>query len=126
MKELKTIPANCECGGEIIQKVETGYVSARELGRPAGAKGSDTWTAWHECAKCGKVQAPRRKPEPCHICGSEKHLTQYDMCQMCELVTGMYEWVPGIDNSVNLCSNPNCFRAMERKIKKIMRNACFE
>jgi hypothetical protein len=47
--------APCECGGSAEDKTDTGYITASELGRPSGAKGQDTWSAWTECTKCGKV-----------------------------------------------------------------------
>lgn len=116
-----------KCGGELVQKTETGYISGRALGRPAGAKGCDTWSDWVECKKCGeKLGEFPRVVEPCHVCGSEENLTCYNMCEISEFATGFYEWVPGIDNYVNLCSDPACFRALVKKVKKIMRNPWFE
>ena len=127
MMDIKLVETSrCDCGGQLEYKSETGYISARELGRPGGAKGGDTWVVWYECDNCHTTRGELHLiPEPCHICKGEP-AQQYDMCQFSELVTGMYEWVPGIDNSVNLCLNPACFQALEKKVARIMSETFFE
>jgi len=114
----------CECGVKFTLKTETGYMSARSLGRPGGAKGEDTWAQWYECPGCGKIcgELPQI-PESCHICGNPSPVQEHDLCTVCEEVTGMWEWVPGIENSVNTCGE-KCSAALKTKVGRIMEKSC--
>ena len=116
----------CRCGETYEEKIKTGYMSARSLGRPRGAKGKDTWEAWFECPGCGKIciELPRI-PEPCYVCGNPKPIKEHNMISICEEVTGMYEWVPGIANTVNTCGE-DCLSTLKEKVDQIMGQAFFE
>lgn len=39
--------------GYPVRKEDHGYMTARDLGRPAGAKGKDVSSVWMECENCG-------------------------------------------------------------------------
>lgn len=114
------------CGSTRIRQVahDLGYTSARELGRPAGAKGRDEFVCYLSCEDCGGVDIVDT-PSPCFICGKDPD-EAVDLCHFCEEVTGLYEWVPGLPNTVNLCEQPKCREVLASRVKKIMAEAFFE
>jgi hypothetical protein len=63
--------APCACGGHPSKKVDEDYLSASELGRPAGAKGEDLYISWMECDQCGHITElydwPKAKEWSCTI-----------------------------------------------------------
>jgi len=60
------IRMNCPVCGEITtRKIETGYVSGQDLGRPRGAKGCDTYSVSYLCPIHGVVTPiEERIPDP--------------------------------------------------------------
>jgi len=113
------------CGSFNVSRkgVDCGYSTASELNRPSGAKGRDEFAVIETCDDCGSCDLAE-SPLPCHICGNAP-ITGCDLCNQNHEVTGMFEWVPGMPNAVNLCANPACLTALNNKIKAVM-DAAFE
>jgi len=111
------------CGGKVRRTgADAGYSTAQELGRPAGAKGRDEFIVFEACVDCGWTDY-EEVPVPCHICGGEP-VEEIDLCARNHEVTGMYEWVPGLPTTVNICGN--CGKALDAEITRLMKEACEE
>ncbi len=53
---INRIEMQCpQCGTVTERKIETGYISGHDLGRPRGAKGSDTYSITYACPQHGVV-----------------------------------------------------------------------
>jgi len=113
------------CGGKIVRKgLNCGYSSAKELGRPAGAKGRDEFAIIDECQDCGGGRY-EILPIPCHICNGQS--TQYiDLASRCEEVTGIFDFVPGLPSSINLCASAKCETALNNTINRLVSEATQE
>ena len=90
-----------KCGGNVIRTTRTGHMSARQLGRPRGAKGSDTF--WHEdeCQNCGIV--------------NEVTVDEFRLCWICgqratQSISGFgsVDWIPRVPTDVALCAEAQC------------------
>ena len=111
-----------ECGGEIVRKgVDCGYSSAKSLGRPAGAKGRDEFAILEICQDCGGGKY-EILPVPCHICGGTG--TEYvDIAGRSNDITGIFDYVPGLPSSVNLCGKPDCGQNLNAEIDRLVTEA---
>lgn len=123
--KMKSICGNC--GGDRFAKklVDSGYLSARELGRPRGGKGKDVGWVASVCAACDSTSIVEIV-EPCFICQNSNPTEEINMLGRNQEVTGMFEWVPELPNWVNLCSNSECGKELDRRITEIMSTTFFE
>lgn len=120
---MKMVKKCDKCGGYNIRRTghNLGYTSAEDLGRPAGAKGRDEFIIVDVCADCGSV-CISEVSEPCYICGGDP-VEGINMSARNEIVTGIYEWVPGLPNTVNLCGAADCSKQLNERIIRAMDEA---
>ena len=123
---LKTVKTCTLCGSTRIsrQGVDLGYTPARDLGRPAGAKGQDEFAILERCLDCDGILWDWA-PAPCHICGGSP-VEYVDMLSLNGELTGLMEWVPTLPNDINLCSNPDCREKLHKRVMDAMDEAFFE
>ena len=115
---MKTIKKCQSCGGtKFCRNVETYYTSGSALGRAPGARGKDEYSTFLYCVICSGTEI-EKVLEPCVICGSEAPAVAVDICNRNYDITGMYDYAPGMSNSVNVCLG--CNSALDKKIESLM------
>jgi len=111
-----------DCGStQVSRGLDTGYVSASELGRPKGAKGTDSFVRVNNCAACGSFNIGE-VAKPCHICGSAGTIG-YHGCDISKAMIGDFAPVPGLPNIITLCGDPGCLKGLEKEVGRRIKEA---
>ncbi len=114
-------PACGHWGHPQIRVVDAGYHSAADLGRPAGAKGSD-WTQTEKyCWDCGQVgQDFVPGITPCWVCESSTPDIRVTFSEYAEWV-GFFDFISGVPDDFNCCEG--CKSEAITRIKELAAQA---